>query len=98
MRIVIKRVDVATRSGTGDGGRPWSMREQQGFAYTVDKEGRPDDFPSKVVVRLDDGANPYPVGEYVLDERSYYVAQYGRLSLGSLVLRPVPGPVGKVAA
>lgn len=89
MRVIVKRADVAVRSGTGDQGRPWSIREQQAFAATVDKEGRPDDFPSKITIRLDEGQAPYAPGEYEVDERSFYVAQYGRLSLGNVVLRPM---------
>jgi len=89
MKIVIKRTDVAVRSGTGEGGKPWKMTEQQGFAFTVDKNGVPDEYPSKITVRLEDGQAPYAPGEYELEERSYYVGQYGRLTLGNLVLRPI---------
>jgi len=94
MRIIVKRTDVAVRSGTGDGGKPWRINEQQAYAATVDKEGRPDEYPSKVIIRLEDGQAPYPVGEYEVDERSFYVGQYGRLTLGNLVLRRVAGGKG----
>lgn len=97
MRVEIKSEKTAVRSGTTDDNRKWSVEEQQGYAYTVDRDGEAKPFPEAVTIRLPDGAKPYPVGMYELDERSFYVGQYGRLTLGTPVLRPVAAAARKTA-
>lgn len=94
MRIEVKSAAVSERKGVSDNGKPWHMREQQAYAYTCDRDGKPDEYPAKITVRLNEGDTPYAPGMYEISDRSYYVGQYGRFTIGNLVLQPV----AKVAA
>ena len=89
MKIEIKSLAVATRSGVGDGGKLWKVQEQTGYAFTVAKDGTPEPYPQKVTVRITDGQQPYAPGVYELQDASFFVGQYGKLTLGDLVLMPV---------
>lgn len=70
IRVKINSTDVEVKSGTNARG-PWQIREQEGFLF---KSG--DEYPEKIVLVLDDNAQPYQPGMYELDEKSIYVGKF----------------------
>lgn len=67
--------NVEVKSGTNGRG-PWQIREQEAFMFRGD-----DKYPEKVVVTLDDNAQPYQPGFYELDEKSLYAGKYNQLQI-----------------
>lgn len=64
-----------------------SMRKQIGF---IDMGGP---YPEKVEISVEDAAQPWPEGKYLLDvESMLYLNRYGSLALGRPVLN-TPAPV-----
>jgi hypothetical protein len=89
IKIEISSASVDVKSGvSARTGKPYSIREQQGFAYIVDRDGNPQRYPEKIRINLRDDQPPYAVGNYAVDARSFYVDRFDNLALG-LVLRSV---------
>lgn len=87
LRIEVKSDAVETRSGTSKNGKPYSIRSQTAYAYTYEQNGNPKPFPERISLNLEDNQQAYPVGNYALDlEKSIYVGDFGRLSLGRPIL------------
>lgn len=97
MRIEVKSTAVAERKGVSDAGRPWSIREQQAYAHVLDRDGKPEEYPQKITLRLDEGDQAYPAGEYTLADASFYVGQYGRLTVGTVKLQALAKSVQRSA-
>ena len=70
IKIKIASTEVEKKSGTNARG-PWEIIEQQAYMF---KSG--DEFPEKIIIGLDKGAQPYEPGMYEIDERSVYVNQF----------------------
>lgn len=88
IRIEIKDATVETRSGNRNG-RDWTIRSQTAWAFTVGLDGKPNPYPERVSITLEDGSQGYAPGVYTLSPQSLYVGDFGRLTLGRPVLVPV---------
>jgi len=90
IKVEVKSIEVVTKSGTSARtGKPYSIREQVGvYAFLIDREGKPNPYPTRINLSLRDEQEPYPVGQYVLGAESFYVDRFNALSLGP-VLRPL---------
>ncbi len=98
MKIEVKSTAVSVRNGTSaTTGKPWEIREQQAYAHCTDRDGNPEAYPQRITINLRDGAQPFPLGEYTLGDASFYVGQYGRLSIGAPVLVSLSVTPRKVA-
>lgn len=73
--------------------KPYSMREQIGWIYMYDQQGKPNPHPQSITIILDGDDAPYPVGDYLLTPSSFYVG-----SFGSIKVRPKLEPVKKLSA
>jgi len=81
IKITVAQTAVRELSGVAKtSGKPYSMRIQSAYAFTVDKDGNPVPFPEKFEVILDKDAQPYPVGEYTLAPSALYVDRTGNLA------------------
>lgn len=90
IKIEVSSDTVITRSGiSARTGKPYSMREQEGYAHTVGRDGQPSKYPQLIKITLGDNQSPYPAGLYTVSPESFYVDRFNALSLG-LVLRPLP--------
>jgi hypothetical protein len=78
IKIVIEDVVVDTKTGHGAKG-PWSITEQEAFAYLADRKGVLHRHPTRITVRLDDGQAPYAIGEYTVAPASFYAGKYNSL-------------------
>ncbi len=66
------------------------FREQEGYAFTYDREGKPNKYPTKIRISLDvedakRGTQEQPaylVGAYQLAPQSVYVDKFGGLTIG----------------
>lgn len=80
IRIDIDDASVNVRSGTNTRG-PWQSREQTAWVHLFERNGTPQPHPQRMIVRLDDDQQPYPVGKYQLADNSFYLGDFGRLTL-----------------
>lgn len=88
MRVMIDSTDVKTKSGVSARGKDYTLRTQECY-FDMDKR-----YPVEGKIRLADGAEAWPVGEYTIDvTKSCYVDKYGALSMSEeLVLVPFGQP------
>lgn len=90
LKIEVKSVEVETRNGTsGRTGKPYTIRSQAAYAFTMERNGQPRAYPERISINLEDNEQPLAVGVYTLDDRSVYVGDFGRLMLGRPILTPV---------
>lgn len=88
IRIEIKSANVVPKSGiAAKTGKPYSMREQFGYAYTYDKSGVLNEYPVKFTLTLNDGQEPYAPGDYVLAPESIYTNRFGQFEIFT-ILKP----------
>lgn len=90
IKIKITSPDIREMKGVGKtSGKPYHMRFQTGYAYTVDTSGAVVEFPDKFEITLEDGQAPYARGDYVLSPSAVFVNRDGRLDMRPR-LAPVP--------
>jgi hypothetical protein len=63
--------------------------EQEAYAYTYDQNGNRHAYPSRIVMNLEQGQQPYPAGFYLLSPSSFYVNRFNQLELGRPQLVPM---------
>lgn len=83
MKIEIKSLHVDKRDGSKEG-RNYTIRNQFGYAYLP---GKP--YPTEIKISLENTQDPFPIGEYTLDESAFYTDKYQKLNVGRLVLTPI---------
>lgn len=84
IRISVAQTSFRTQSGVSKRtGKDYSMRIQSGYAYTKDRDGNQPPFPEKFDIILDNGADPFPVGDYTLDASAIYVDRQGNLAVAT---------------
>mgnify|MGYP003378260493 CR=1 FL=1 len=89
IKIEIETADTKTKSGvSARTGKPYSMREQRGYAYTVDQNGKPNKYPSTLTLTLRDEQAAYQPGLYTLAPGSLYTNKFDQLEI-SPVLIPI---------
>jgi len=97
IQIKIEDVAVETKAGTsGKTGKPYSIREQTGWGFFFDQNGKPHPHPMRIRLTLDDQAAPYPVGVYTLAPESLYPDRFGQITIRAK-LRPVAAAAPKAA-
>lgn len=97
IRIEIESAEVKTKSGiAAKSGKPYSIREQQGWAYTMGRDGKALRHPVKCSLTLRDDQNAYPPGNYTLSPASIYTNKFDQFEV-SPVLEPIQ-PAGLKAA
>jgi hypothetical protein len=95
IKIEIQNPEVKTKSGTSARtGKPYSIREQQGFAFTFGRDGKPNPYPVRLAITLGDEQEPYAVGFYTLAPESFYTNRFDQLEI-SPVLKPVVAETAK---
>lgn len=81
---------IATKRGTNDEGKPWTMNLQQIAFVGHYVDGFPAKLPRESTIQLDDkDPKPYPPGRYVLGADSFFFGNFGRFTMGRLKLQPV---------
>jgi len=81
LRIDVESEEVSTRTFTDRNGKERSFAEQEVIVWVCAK-GSEVFKPCRIKVPLE-GGKPYPVGDYTLDPKSFFVdfKNYGRLAL-----------------
>ena len=74
LKIEVLSTETNVKSGTNGRG-PWEIVEQTAYLF----KNAEDKYPQEIVVTLDKGQSAYPPGNYTLDDKSFYVGQYGQL-------------------
>ena len=93
INIAITSSDIREMKGIGKvSGKPYHMRIQTGYAFTVSPDGVLADFPDKFEIALDADQPPYPRGKYTLQPSAVFVSRDGRLDV-----RPRLAPVATPA-
>jgi hypothetical protein len=81
LKIEVRSATSTTRNLTSKAGKALTFIEQEAYAYTLDREGKPRPYPESCVLNLQPGQEPYPVGNYMLAPTSVWVGDYRRLNL-----------------
>lgn len=98
IKIEVASAEVFTKSGiAAKSGKPYTIREQEAFAYVVDRNGNPQKYPAKIRINLNDDQAPYAVGNYQIAPESFYVDRFGGLTLGLILRAQVPLSAAKAA-
>lgn len=95
IRVLIQSSAVVERSGRNSRGE-WKMREQIGWAFYHNADGE-EPFPTKILLRLEDGAKPYAPGEYRLAPWSLARGEYDSMVVRRVELLPNSQPGIKAA-
>lgn len=69
-------------------GKPYSIREQEAWAFLSDRDGKLQPHPQRIRITLGDGDAPYTPGLYQLDPSSVYVGDFSQLNIRAR-LRPL---------
>lgn len=89
IKVEISDETVQVKQGTSvRTGKPYSIREQEGWGYFLASDGRPHPHPMRIRLTLEDEQAPYPRGNYVLAPESFYPDRFGQISCRAK-LRPV---------
>lgn len=88
LKVEIESSEVTTKSGTSKQGKPFSLREQSGYVYTLDDKGTPQKHPQTFKFIIDGEQPPYAPGMYSLDMTCLYVGRFGQLEVGHIKLKP----------
>lgn len=97
IRIEIQSADITTKSGvSARTGKPYTIREQIGYAHTVDRNGKPNPYPVRLSMTLGDNDQPYAPGNYQLAPESLYTNKFNQLEV-SPVLKPLMAAAQKAA-
>lgn len=97
LKIQVEALMVEAKNGTSaKTGKPYSIREQEAWAYTFDRDGKPHPHPQRIRLTLDDDQKPYEVGTYQLDAASIYVDRFGQIAIRAR-LRSVQPALSKAA-
>lgn len=97
IKIEINSAEVRVKSGTSARtGKPYSIREQEGYAHTFDRHGKPNQYPVRMTILLGDDQAPYAPGAYTLAPESLYTNRFGQLEI-SPVLKPINAAALKAA-
>lgn len=87
IKIEVKSTEVRTVQGTSKKtGKPYTIRDQEAYAHTLDKDGKPRPYPERISLQLEDNQPAFEVGSYALSPAAIYVGDFGRLMLGRPVL------------
>lgn len=82
IKIQITSSDIREMKGIGKtSGKPYHMRFQTGYAFTIDQSGVVSEFPDKFEITLEDGQVPYARGTYQLQPSAVFVNRDGRLEV-----------------
>jgi hypothetical protein len=82
IRIIVSKTAIRDLKGNAKNtGKPYHLRIQEAYAFTVDADGNSDPFPEKFEMMLDADQAPYAPGEYVLHPSSLYMSRDGKLSV-----------------
>jgi hypothetical protein len=101
IKIEITTAEVRTKAGvSARTGKPYNIREQDGYAHTHDRQGKLNPYPVRLAISLGDDQPPYPPGIYTLLPESLYTNRFNQLEI-SPVLKPLqpaqPAHVAKAA-
>jgi hypothetical protein len=98
IKVEITSTEVMTKNGISKVGKPYTIREQSGFAHLVGKDGQAQKYPQGIRVNLEDDQAAFPVGMYELAASSLYVGKFGQLAIGRIQLRALTASAMRSAA
>lgn len=89
IKIEIDSQEIRELKGTSTkSNKPYHLRIQNGYAFIVGPDGKPNKYPEKFEFMLDADQAPYPSGIYQLHPSAITVRE-GRLALSGVDLAPV---------
>ena len=90
IKIEIFEASASEKRGVSGSGKPYLIREQEGYAHLTGKDGKPERYPARVSINLQDGTAPYAPGMYTLGDASFSVGEFGALRISRMALTPLP--------
>jgi len=87
IRIEIESAEVKTKSGiAAKSGKPYSIREQAGWAYVMGRDGQALRHPVKCSLTLRDDQPPYQPGNYQLSPASIYTNKFDQFEVAPVLV------------
>jgi hypothetical protein len=87
IRIEIETAEVKTKSGiAAKSGKPYSIREQAGWAYVMGRDGQALRHPVKCSLTLRDDQPPYQPGNYQLSPASIYTNKFDQFEVAPVLV------------
>ena len=86
LKITITSTAVHTKSGIGKNGRPYEIREQSAWIHLVGEDGKPQPYPTGMMLMLEKQQPPYGVGDYILHLSSIQSGRFGSLQIKPLLV------------
>lgn len=82
LKVQVETTVIDAKNGTSaKTGKPYSIREQEAWAFTYDRDGKLHPHPQRIRLTLDDDQKPYEIGTYQLDPASLYVDRFGQIAI-----------------
>jgi hypothetical protein len=95
IKIAITSGEIRELKGVGKtSGKPYHMRIQTAYAFTVSPDGVLADFPDKFEIALEADQSPYPRGNYLLQPSAVFVSRDGHLDIRPRLAPVVPAAKG----
>jgi hypothetical protein len=95
LKVNITSNHVHLKSGVSSKtGKPYEIREQEVWVHLFDRDGKPNPYPSSVLVTLERDQPAYNPGEYTIHPSSFYANGYKQLAMR---LRLQPGKLQAAA-
>ncbi|MBS1210082.1 MAG: Helix-destabilising protein [Proteobacteria bacterium] len=97
--IEIKNTSITPRNITAKqgprAGQTFQLLEQEAYAHTFDANGVKHPYPTRIILTLEQGQQPYSAGFYTLAPNSFYTDRFQKLVLGKPQLLPMQQPHAK---
>lgn len=91
--IEVESTELKIKSGTSARtGKPYQIREQVAYVHIP-----PNKYPQPIKVTLEDDAQPYAPGQYMLDDSSFFVGRFDDLQMRPRLI-PAPKPAAVAPA
>jgi len=82
LKVQVETTIVDAKNGiSAKTGKPYCIREQEAWAFTYDRDGKPHPHPQRIRLTLDGDQKPYEVGTFQLDPASLYVDRFGQIAI-----------------
>ena len=88
IKNAVKNSRNVTSMKTGTA-KDFTFHTQPAYVTTFDQAGNSNPYPEMIEIDLKEKQEPFPVGFYTVMLQSFYVGDFKKLTLGTLVLAPL---------
>jgi hypothetical protein len=98
LKVEVSSANFSLKEGvSAKTGKPYKIREQEGWMYCYGRDGKPQPHPQLIRVTLDDDQEPYQPGNYILCPSSIYIDRFGQPAIRARLRAQMAAPLAKAA-